>query len=211
MDKLLKKLQKRILEISYKHNLSHLGSCFSTLPILLEIYSKKKEDDVFILSNGHAGLALYVVLEHYYGNDAESMLEEFGIHPFHSPKDRIYCSGGSLGQGLTVGVGYAIANPNKTVYVVISDGECSEGCIWESLRYLHERPINNIEIHANINGVSAINYVDVDYLTKCLTTFYPKINIHYTTVEAFDFLKGLEAHYKVMSEENYKSAINQLL
>lgn len=211
MNKVLKKLQKRILDISFEHKLSHLGSCFSTLPILLEIYEQRKDDDIFILSNGHAGLALYVVLEHYYGGDAEDMLNRFGIHPFYSPKDNIHCSGGSLGQGLTVGVGYALANPDKTVHVTISDGECSEGCIWESLRCIHEKQISNIKVYVNMNGVSAINHVNVDYLTKCLITFYPEINIRRTSVETFSFLQGLEAHYKVMSEENYQSAIKQLL
>ena len=65
MDK-LKQLQKRILDISYHHKLGHLGSCLSALPIILEIYEKKEEDDIFILSSGHVALALYVVLEHFF-------------------------------------------------------------------------------------------------------------------------------------------------
>ncbi len=55
-------LNKRVLEISIKHNLSHLGSCFTALPIIFEIYNKKKPEDKFVLSSGHAGLALYVLL-----------------------------------------------------------------------------------------------------------------------------------------------------
>ena len=205
-----KKLQKRIIDISFKLRLGHLGSCLSTLPILIEIYEKKKDDDIFILSNGHAGLALYVILEYYCGEDAEELFNKFGVHPKQSKENGIYCSGGSLGQGITVGAGYAIVNPNKTIYILISDGEASEGSIWESLKFFNESNLNNVEVYANLNGYSAINEVDLEYLSKCLTTFYPKINLRYTNVEVFKFLKGLEAHYKVMNEEDYKMALKEL-
>ena len=59
----LKSMKKRILEIAYKNKLSHLGSYFSCLPVIDEAYSKKNLDDVFVLSCGHAALALYVALE----------------------------------------------------------------------------------------------------------------------------------------------------
>ena len=58
-------LKKRILEIAYKNKLSHLGSYLSSVEIIDEIYSKKKSEDIFILSSGHAALALYVILEKY--------------------------------------------------------------------------------------------------------------------------------------------------
>lgn len=209
MDK-LKQLQKRILDISYNHRLSHLGSCLSSLPIILEIYEKKKDDDIFILSNGHSGLALYVVLEYLYGLDAEKMLEKFGIHPEFSKEFKIYCSTGSLGQGITVGVGYAISNKNRKTYILFSDGECAEGSTWESLKFINENKIDNIELYVNANGVSAINFLDLDYISSCLKAFLPKINIRYSNVEAFSFLKGLEAHYKIMSENDYKQALNEL-
>jgi transketolase len=207
---LIKKLQKRIIDISFKLNLGHLGSCLSTLPILLEIYENKNKEDIFILSNGHAGLALYVILEYFEGKNAEELFEKFGVHPKYSPKDGIFCSGGSLGQGITIGAGYAIGYPNKKIYILISDGESAEGSVWETLKFFKEKNIKNIEIYANLNGYSAINKVNTDYLSQCLKTFYPNIKLRYTSVEVFDFLKGLEAHYKVMNEEEYKHAINQL-
>ena len=206
----LKLLQKRIIDISYKHKSSHLGSCLSALPIILEIYEKKEENDIFVLSNGHAGLALYVVLEQFYGYDAEVLFEKFGVHPEHDLNYKIYCTGGSLGHGITVGVGYALADKNRKTYVLLSDGECAEGSVWESLKFIYENKINNIELYLNANGVSAISFLDLPYLESCLKAFNPHINIRHTNVEVFSFLKGLEAHYKVMSEENYKQALNEL-
>jgi len=210
---LLAKLQKRIIDISFKHRLAHLGSCLSTLPILIEIYENKKENDIMVLSNGHAGLALYVILEHYENLDAEQLYLKHGVHPKKSDSDKIFCSAGSLGQGLTVAVGYAIANPDKTVYTLISDGETGEGSIWESLRFVKENEIENIVIFCNMNGYSAINKLDLGYLSKCLNTFYPNIVLRYTDAEPFKFLKGLglEAHYRIMNEQEYKSALEELL
>ena len=60
-----KELKKRILEISYKKKLSHLGSCLTAVDIIDEIFKIKKPDEKFVLSSGHAALALYVVLEKY--------------------------------------------------------------------------------------------------------------------------------------------------
>ena len=59
----IKGLKKRILDIAFKNKLSHLGSYLSAVDIVDEIYNKKDKNDIFILSSGHAALALYVVLE----------------------------------------------------------------------------------------------------------------------------------------------------
>ena len=64
-------LKKRILEIAYKNKLSHLGSYLSSVGIIDEIYKTKNHDDIFILSSGHASLALYVTLEKYEDKNAE--------------------------------------------------------------------------------------------------------------------------------------------
>jgi transketolase N-terminal domain/subunit len=63
----INELEKRILEISYKNKLSHLSSNLTAVNIIDEIYCIKGNTNPFILSSGHAGLALYVVLEKYYG------------------------------------------------------------------------------------------------------------------------------------------------
>ena len=198
-------LKKRILEIAYKNKLSHLGSYLSSVNIIDEIYSKKSKDDIFILSSGHAALALYVILEKYEGKDAEELFKKYGGHPHRAEEEGIYCSTGSLGTGITIAVGRAVANPKHKVHVLISDGECAEGSIWESLRFIKEHPVNNIEVHVNINGYAAYDKVDSEYLTTRLKAFLPHINLHYTTVNQTPFLKGINAHYHVMSEEDYKS------
>jgi transketolase len=201
-------LKKRIVEIAYKNKLGHLGSYLSSVDIIDEIFSKMEKDDIFILSSGHAALALYVCLEKYHKIDAEMLFKKHGGHPHRDEENKIYCSTGSLGLGITVALGRAIANPKRKVWVLISDGEAAEGSVWESLKTIYEHSINNIEVYVNINGLCAYKEVDVDYLTQRLKSFLPSINLKYTTVEQYPFLKGLNAHYHVMNEENYKTVLN---
>ena len=200
----MNKLVKRILDISYQENLSHLSSCLSALPILEEIYTKKQEDEVFILSNGHAGLALYVVLEEKYGIDPVALLHKHGIHPGKDLVNKLYCSTGSLGSGLPIAVGYALADRTKNVHCMISDGECAEGSIWESLRFIHKAKLDNLHVYANINGMSAYEYLDVEYLSTRLQSFLPRINLRVSDPVEFSFAKGLLTHYYVMKPGDYQ-------
>lgn len=201
-------LKKRIGEIAYKNKLGHLGSYFSSADIIDKIYSIMGKDDIFILSSGHAALALYAVLEKYKGIDAEMLFNKHGGHPHRDEERDIYCSTGSLGLGLTIALGRAVANPKRKVHVLISDGEAAEGSIWEALKTIVEQNIKNIEVHVNINGYAAYMEVNQSYLEQRLKAFLPEIKIHHTTVEQYSFLKGLNAHYHVMNEENYNEVLN---
>ena len=200
-------LKKRILEIAYKHKLSHLGSYLSAVGIIDEIYKSKNKEDIFILSSGHVALALYVALEKYEGKNAEELFLKHGGHPHRDEDNGIYCSTGSLGLGITVAVGRALANKNRKVHVLISDGESAEGSVWEALRFIQENNLTNIEVYVNVNGYAAYDKVDVKYLEDRLKAFLPTINIRYTSVNQYPFLRGLNAHYHIMSEDDYKSTL----
>ena len=118
-------LIERILDIAYANKLSHLGSYFSSVGIIEDIFSTKEEEDIFILSSGHCAVALYVVLEKYLGHNAERLFLKHGGHPHRCEEDDLHCSTGSLGMGITAAVGRAVANPERTVHCLISDGELS--------------------------------------------------------------------------------------
>ena len=201
----MNKLEKRIIDITYQEKQSHLSSCLSAAPIIEEIYARKAEDEVFVLSNGHAGLALYCKLEELYGIDPVMLLHKHGIHPSRDLENKLYASTGSLGLGLPIAVGHALATPNKTVYCMISDGECAEGSIWESLRFIADHPVDNIEVYANINGMGAYDMIDTDLLTRRLQAFLPRINIRVSSPTDLGFASGLKTHYHVMSDIEYAS------
>lgn len=200
-------LKKRILEISHKHKLSHLGSCLSVVDTIDKIYSVKKKDEPFILSNGHAGLALYVVLEKYEGHNAEELFLQHGIHPNRDEKHGIWASGGSLGHGIGIAVGMALADRNRKVYVMISDGECAEGSVWEALAVARKFQVENLYVTLMANGFSAYDDVDVDDLDIRINAFYPTLMIK-TNMYAYPaWLQGIGAHYITMTDEQYKEVV----
>lgn len=196
-------LTQRLIDITYQERLSHLSSTLSALPIIEEIYSRRQDDEVFILSNGHAGLALYVVLEKYYGVDPVSMLHKHGIHPSRDLDNHLYCSTGSLGSGLLIAVGHALATPNKNVYCMLSDGECAEGSIWEALRYIQDNNINNLHVYVNINGMGAYDMIDSHQLSHRLKAFLPRINLRFSDPPSWSFAQQLLTHYYVLKPEDY--------
>ena len=194
--------RERLFDISYRHKLSHLGSCLTALPIIENIFSVKKPDEKFVLSSGHAGLALYCVLESLGLGDAEEMLEKQGIHHDRLKSDgQIDCSTGSLGQGLPIAVGMAIADRSKNVYCLISDGEAAEGSVWESLRIAKQLRLENLKVYCNANGWSAYDRVDVDDLEKKFRAFGFPVEVVRTNSDIGTWAVGLASHYKVADNE----------
>lgn len=204
---MLNELQKRILDISYKKKLSHIGSCLTSLPAIENCYVNMKEGDKFVLSNGHSFLALAVVLEKYKGLDAEVLVDEHGTHPNRNLKEGIYVSTGSLGQGLPIAVGMALADKTHDVYVVTSDGEMAEGSMWEALRIAGELRLENLRITVVANGYSAMGRVDTDLLDSRIQMFYPSLVIKSNLFEFPDWIQGLNGHYCVMTDEQYQEVI----
>ncbi len=205
-----KDLKKRILEISYKHKLSHLGSCLTAIDIIKEIYDKKKEDEKFVLSAGHAALALYVVNEDKYGISAEKAFEHHGVHPDRCSNCRLDSSSGSLGNGLGIALGMALADRTKDVYCLISDGECSEGSIWEALRIAEEQRLINLNIYCNANGWGAYKGINIGIIKEQLEVFSPNVNLRVAPVDVYSFMPGQDAHYHVMTDEEYKQGLEIL-
>lgn len=230
-----KKVRKTILEISFQRNLSHLGSCLSAIDLIDAVYKTKKAQEKFVLSNGHAGIALYVILEK---NKLikKADIKKLYIHPDRNSKLNIHVSTGSLGQGLPIALGMAIASAkqNKNVYCMISDGECAEGSVWETLRIASDKKITNLKIIVNANGWGAYDAISLKLLIKRLEGFgydVKKVNGHdlreicrvlkesnakptiifgETLVEQLPFLKGQDAHYYIMNKNNYMNAIKLL-
>lgn len=192
-------LEKRILELSFNHELSHIGSCLTAVATIDEIYSHKEKDEKFVLSCGHSGLALYVVLEKYFGIDAEMLLKKHGVHPNRDLDDFIDCSTGSLGQGLPIALGMALADRTKNVHCLISDGEASEGSIYEALNIRSKYEVENLWVYCNANDFGA--YDETGYI------FLPNVEIVDTSDHWFMEKYGQESHYKILNKEEYKRLI----
>jgi len=161
-----KKIKKNILDMAFNagSNSAHIGGAFSLADIVACLYSKvmmldKKKinsdnRDRFILSKGHACLVLYSALiekgliKREEMNTFESDNTDLPGHPVINRKKGIEFSNGSLGMGLSVGIGVAISLKKKKldnlVYVVLGDGECNEGSVWEAAMAAGHLKLDNI-------------------------------------------------------------------
>ena len=153
----------RILELSQKVTAIHIGGSFSAIEIIDAIYNEcKRPNDIFLLSKGHAGVALYVVLESVgliksLELDTYTRRESiFGVHP--TKKISGIISGfGSLGHGLGVACGiayhkkYSKDSTQDKVFVLMSDGELQEGSTWEALLVASNLKLDNLVILIDLN------------------------------------------------------------
>jgi len=206
----MKATKRRIVDLSYKLQLSHIGSCLGAVDIIEDIYNIKRAKDLFVLSSGHAGLALYVVLEKMYGFDAEELFHLHGVHPNRDKIHKIDCSTGSLGQGLPIALGMAMADKEKNVYCLISDGECAEGSIWESLMLAKKQNITNLKVYLNYNGYSAYDKTDINLLINMTKATGFPVRIIRTSPPSLFFFRGLQAHYHVLNHDDYDELVEEL-
>jgi len=204
---MLTELERRCLDLSYEHKLSHLSSVLTSVETIDKIYQVLKEGDTFVLGNSHAALALFAVLEKNGVADAEELLLKQGTHATRDPEHQIWVSGGSLGQAETVAVGIAIADLQHLVYLLTSDGACAEGAVWEALRVAREQRLENLRVTVIANGYSAMGRVDVDDLDARLNAFYPTLVVRANMFKFPDFLNGLNGHYCVLSKEQYEECL----
>lgn len=203
----LNKLEQRVIDISYSKGLSHIGSCLTAVRLIDSIFQVKKDNEPFILDNGHAGLALYIVLEKKGYRSAEEMFDKHGVHPNRDIENGIDASSGSLGHGIGIAVGMALADRTRDVYVLTSDGAMTEGSNWEALRIAAELRLENLKVMCNANGYSAYQKTDSELLDLRMQYFYPSL-VQYTNLYNWpEFLQGLSGHYHKLTKEDYESLI----
>ena len=168
-----KQMRRIILTQSRRANVGHIGSCLCVVEILSALYSgvlrgespDDPERDRFVLSKGHAGLALYSALA-LRGWIPESALDTFcgddtllGVHPERALSG-VDFSTGSLGQGLCLATGAALAarlqNSSRRVFCLVSDGECNEGSLWEAVMFAAHHQLSNLCVIVDCNGQQAL-------------------------------------------------------
>lgn len=167
-----KDLRLKILKMITRSGEGHIPSSFSILDIIHFLYTQEmninknnfnsKKKDYFILSKGHGCAALYVVLEKIkilnkkHIENYSSYKSILGGHPDSTKVPGVEASTGSLGHGFPTAVGVAlglkIKNKKNKVYVLVGDGECQEGAIWESANIANNRNLDNLIAIVDWNG-----------------------------------------------------------
>ncbi len=164
-----------VLKQSRRANVGHIGSALSIADIIAALFGgvlrgggpSDPDRDRFILSKGHAALALYAALSLTGRLSAES-LDTFcadnsllGVHPERG-LGGVDFSTGSLGHGLSIGVGAALAarlqGSARRVFVVVSDAECNEGSLWEAVMFAAHHRLGNLVTIVDLNGQQAFGY-----------------------------------------------------
>ena len=174
-------LRKRIFITGYRGGMAHLASCFSCLEMLYAFYlngilrydpkhPKWKDRDRLILSKGHAGLALYAVLEKaglLSTEQYESYLtdtSQIGGEPCMRDSVWVEATTGSLGHGLSMGLGMAMAlkadHSSAKVYVILGDGELQEGVTWEAIMTAPFFGVDHLVAILDCNQIQKMDYVE---------------------------------------------------
>ena len=186
-----KDIRKSIIETGHHATGSgaHFGSSLSCVDILVALYdhvlrlNDNETRDRFILSKGHAALALYCVLKEkglLTQDELDSFEKDGTLYPAHAKRNiskGIEFSGGSLSLGVSYAVGVALAckKKNNHIYVLMGDGECEEGLVWEAVMAAANYGLNNLTIIVDKNGLQSDGFVqevmDVGSLTSKFTAF----------------------------------------
>jgi len=153
-----KQVRRDAITLSKANGGYHYGGSFSCAEVLINLWDHILTDsDRFILSKGHGCWVYYVILRELGFNPT---LEG---HPHYEPEQGIYCTAGSMGHGLPVGIGMALArklnNQEGKVFVLMGDGECQEGTTWESLLIAGRLKLTNLVAIIDNNGIQGSGFV----------------------------------------------------
>lgn len=260
LENVCKQIRRDILKMANKSGQSHIGSALCLVEILavvlfktMKLDPKKPEDparDRFILSKGHGAAALYAALAAR-GICPPACLNGYCVdggtlhlHPCLRPEWGIETSTGSLGHGLAVAGGIALGNkknyPKSRTFVLLGDGECNEGSVWEAAAFIahHKLPVTAIIDANGWQGFGATSttldmslskiwkafgwvVVEVDghdlkkletELAKARASNEPTVLVAKTI--AGKGISGwehtLDAHYKKLDKEVYEKAMAEL-
>ena len=257
-----KQIRKNILKMSLAAGASssHFGGSLSTVEILATLYNNILNFDAsnplwgdrdrFILSKGHACLGYYSVLceKGYFNREDLSLYEQNGSfllgHPVINKNKGIEFSNGSLGMGLSLGIGVALAakknNKKYKTFVLIGDGECNEGSVWEASMSAAHYKLNNLTAILDNNNLQQTgsneqimstadignkwrsfnwNVIEIDGhdIQQILSAFNnisekPKL-IHAKTIKGkgFSFSENNnDWHHKIMTKRQYDEALKEI-
>lgn len=193
----VKEVRKLILRMLFHAGSGHLGGSMSSAEIVTVLYfsflnittenHKTRDKDKFVLSKGHAAPVLYanLALKGFFPIDDLDGLRKDDSHlqghPAMHKTPGVDASTGSLGQGISIAVGYALADKmdkkDSRTYSLLGDGELQEGMVWEALMSAAHYKLNNLTIFVDNNDLQ------IDGSVKDVMNIYPIVD----KMEAFGF------------------------
>jgi transketolase len=199
------RLRKTILDMAYAGSTVHIGCAFSIVELLAVLYRNHLRFDVsdahspnrdyMVLSKGHGVMAQYACLNeigwlpddeiaHYFGNGTRLK----GLADAHVPG--IEVTAGSLGHGLSVGVGLALAakkaRTDQMCYALVGDGELNEGAIWEAALFAAQFKLDNLIVIVDVNGFQAMGTTDEVIALGDIERKFAAFDFDATTIDGHD-------------------------
>jgi transketolase len=198
-------LRRTILRMAHAGSTVHIACAFSLVEILAVVYGRflrydgddprSSKRDYLVLSKGHGVMAQYACLheigwlndddlDHYFGDGTRLK----GLSDAHVPGLEV--TSGSLGHGLSVGVGLALAAKRKRtdqrVFVLVGDGEMNEGAIWEALLFANHAELSNLFVLVDANGYQAMGATNEVMRLGNLARKFAAFGFHVRDVDGHD-------------------------
>ena len=200
------KVRRHALEMTNHGGTAHIGSIFSMTDIVSVLYAdvmqhdpknpKWPERDRMVLSKGHAGAAIYAVLAECGYFPVEELLthcqngSHLSGHVSHKGVPGVEVSTGSLGQGMPMAMGMAMAakmnHENHHVFCIIGDGECDEGAIWESALIAGQFKLDNFIVTIDFNKIQSITSVEETLKLEPLDQKWASFGWHVIRIDGHD-------------------------
>ncbi len=200
------KIRLHALEMTHLGKTSHIGSIFSMADILGVLYSgvlvydpkepRMPERDRMLLSKGHAGAGVYAALAESGFFPVEELKthcqngSRLSGHVSHKGVPGVEASTGSLGQGMPMAMGMAVAaklaGQKHRVYCIIGDGECDEGAVWESALIAHQYKLDNFIVTIDFNKIQSLAPVEQTLALEPLDEKWRMFGWHVIRVDGHD-------------------------
>lgn len=227
LEKLANKVRIATLNMIHNAGSSHIGSAFSIAELLAVLYGKTlrvaPEDpnwpgrDRFIMSKGHACAALYAILSEmgFFPTDLLDTFYKDGSiligHTTHNHIPGVEASTGSLGHGLSISCGIALAgkrsNANYRIFTLLSDGECNEGSTWEAVMFAGHHKLDNLVAIIDYNKIQSLGYTDDIQDLEPLCDKWKAFNWATIEVDGHDITQIDEALSMIPLESNKPTCI----
>ena len=202
---LAQNIRRNSISLTYNAKASHIGSALSIADLIAVLYGNILKYDIknpnfvdrdrFILSKGHACVAVYAAL-YEVGIISKDLLHSFGLnnsvlmnHISHKVPG-VEFSSGSLGHGLSFGVGKALfaqrCNKDWKVYVIVSDGELNEGSNWEAIMFAAHHKLDNLIIIVDYNKLQSLGSIEDTLILEPLTKKFESFGLAVSEINGHD-------------------------
>ncbi len=215
-----RQIRRKCVEIVSVSKASHIGSMLSMTDLLVYLFYEEmnftKQNyrlasrDRFVLSKGHASLALYTILQDkkIIGLDKlASYCANNGCLMGHLDKkvEGVDVSTGSLGHGLSMSAGLALAykmdKSDNKVYCLVGDGECDEGSIWEALIFISNHDLHNLVIIVDANKLQGYDFNENIFQESKLIGMLKNTGINFYEIDGHDFSEIRKTFKKINSQK----------